>query len=393
MSTQVQAQQLPRPKRPSPKPVQHSPKPVQHSPEPVQDSLEPVRHSLEQTWRGQALPQESQELPEPNSVKCQATFSAAGLERAFLAYCQLASPIPWPAGERQAKRLELLAKAVQYVHLPEFDQPDAEATICSGVLLEQLEPASAVPHGPLSADQESAATVAFQGPMASLCGQRVLTAAEESAVMRRLHYYKYLAARILGSSSADEWDLARAHALLQAAMWHRDLIVRANMRLVVSIVKKLPVPAARYDELISDGAVALLRAVDKFDPRLGYRFCTYATLIVRRDCFQQIELAKTQRERHPQADALATAAVARSDDELKFDRSHWLAWRKRLPSLMGNLSRREQMIIRSRFCLGAHRRVKTLQRLASALKISKERVRQIERSALAKLRRAAEAQA
>ncbi len=66
-----------------------------------------------------------------------------------------------------------------------------------------------------------------------------------------------------------------------------------------------------------------------------------------------------------------------------------MTWQEKLLGLIHNLSRREQVIIRSRYCLGAHRQVKTLQRLAAALKISKERVRQLELNALNKLRKLA----
>jgi RNA polymerase primary sigma factor len=53
---------------------------------------------------------------------------------------------------------------------------------------------------------------------------------------------------------------------------------------------------------------------------------------------------------------------------------------------MDNLDRREKLIIRARFSLGGHRTVQTLQRLADKLGVSKERVRQLEKRALDKLR-------
>jgi RNA polymerase primary sigma factor len=58
--------------------------------------------------------------------------------------------------------------------------------------------------------------------------------------------------------------------------------------------------------------------------------------------------------------------------------------------MLDQLDRREKLIIRARFSLGGHRRVQTLQKLADRLGVSKERVRQLEKRALDKLRGFAE---
>jgi RNA polymerase primary sigma factor len=64
----------------------------------------------------------------------------------------------------------------------------------------------------------------------------------------------------------------------------------------------------------------------------------------------------------------------------------WNRLRKQLAAILEQLDRREQFIIRSRFVLGAHRKVRTCQSLAERLGISKERVRQLEQRAIEKLR-------
>lgn len=63
----------------------------------------------------------------------------------------------------------------------------------------------------------------------------------------------------------------------------------------------------------------------------------------------------------------------------------WHALRNCLSVLLGELDRREKLIIRARFALGSHRRVQTLQALADRLGVSKERVRQLEKRAIEKL--------
>ena len=64
----------------------------------------------------------------------------------------------------------------------------------------------------------------------------------------------------------------------------------------------------------------------------------------------------------------------------------WNNLRELTASMLGQLDRREQFILRSRYALGAHRKVHTFQFLADKLGVSKERVRQLEQRAVGKLR-------
>lgn len=338
------------------------------------------------------------------------TFKDAALERDFIAYCQIMGAVPSKRASlidcigdcletakaeaydvtqhrvaliasseaMQCERTELLTSASHYTHLPLFDQEGGAEEICGRTLLQPFDLALQV------------RPWTTHSSFATLCATRLLTVTEEISVIRRLHLFRHMASQILANDSFDAWDLLRARALLSAAIWHRDLMVQANMRLVVAVVKKLPVSVSHQDELVSDGSIALLRAVEKFDPRRGYRFCTYAMTVVRRECFRQLQILNASRDRTSQATTrMLIFGCLHNAEGPDTDRSHWMAWRKRLLGMMDHLNRREQVIIRSRFGLGARRRVKTLQRLADALKISKERVRQLEQGAIMKLRKAA----
>ena len=57
----------------------------------------------------------------------------------------------------------------------------------------------------------------------------------------------------------------------------RDWLIRSNLRLVVNIAKKFSGPGMTLGDLIEEGNLGLLRAVDSFDPEHGVRFCTYAS--------------------------------------------------------------------------------------------------------------------
>jgi RNA polymerase primary sigma factor len=132
--------------------------------------------------------------------------------------------------------------------------------------------------------------------------------------------------------------------------------------------------------------MALLRAIDKFDYDRGFRFSTYATQVVRRNSYRMV--MTKQKERQKQAASLEETGldVESPDRSSSIDDVRWEQLRSRLSNLLSLLDRREQLIIRARFSLGGHRKVQTLQRLADILGVSKERVRQLEKRALDKLR-------
>src|SRR6185503_10060244 len=66
-------------------------------------------------------------------------------------------------------------------------------------------------------------------------------------------------------------------SLNQQAVATKNEIARANLRLVVSIAKRHVTPDQNFFELVSDGNISLLRAVEKFDYSRGFKFSTYAS--------------------------------------------------------------------------------------------------------------------
>jgi RNA polymerase primary sigma factor len=90
----------------------------------------------------------------------------------------------------------------------------------------------------------------------------------------------------------------RFHEADRAFCALRDELARHNLRLVIAMARKYERPGMPLGDLIQEGNVGLLRAIDKFDPELGYRFSTYATWWVRQS-LQRAQLEQVRVVRVP----------------------------------------------------------------------------------------------
>ncbi|QDV26241.1 sigma-70 family RNA polymerase sigma factor [Aureliella helgolandensis] len=308
------------------------------------------------------------------------TFQQPTLETAFVRYCQMTHlPLNWQG--TAAELLGLVKTAQEFISSPDFDRPAAPHRILGDQLLStcrETEPSK--PSGGSALDMPP--------HLSRMCEEQLLTAEQERQLFQRMNYLRFCAASLLQDQtpvSVTQWDLERVHGLWRAANWHRDCIIRSNTRLVISIVKKFTNPQCGFDDLFSDGIMALLRAVHKFDYRLGFRFSTYATQVVRRDAYRHVMDRQNERLKAGQCLTEQGIDIAEETGSSTMGEEHWNSLRSRLTSLLNELDKREKLIIRARFSLGGHRKVQTLQHLANKLGISKERVRQLEKRALSRL--------
>lgn len=225
--------------------------------------------------------------------------------------------------------------------------------------------------------------------LSRLCEATLLKPEQEVMLFRRMNFLLHQASvhrSLLNRDRPSRVRLELIERLVLMAEWHRDRIVEANLRLVFSIVKKFVNPNNTFDDLLSDGIIGLIRAVEKFDFDRGFRFSTYATQVVRRNSYRTV--VTKQQDRQKVVGGLQDMDIEISDDERTsaISEGRWHELRSRLAVMLDDLDRREKLIIRARFSLGSHRKVHTLQSLADRLGISKERVRQLERRAMEKLR-------
>lgn len=225
--------------------------------------------------------------------------------------------------------------------------------------------------------------------LSRLCEAPLLTFEQEQGLFRRMNFLLQQAAMHRGLLNIDRPSpgrLERINCLIALAHWHRDRVVEANVRLVISIVKKFVNPSNHFDDMLSDGIMALLRAVEKFDYDRGFRFSTYATQVVRRHAYQTLVLNQKDRQKLFCGLQDLDFEVSEHDRSSAISETRWHELRRRLGVMLDDLDRREKFIIRARFSLGSHRKVHTLQSLADRLGVSKERVRQLEGRAMEKLR-------
>ena len=220
----------------------------------------------------------------------------------------------------------------------------------------------------------------------------LLTRDQERHLFRKMNFLKYRAKQLRDELDVDRPSgklLDSIEKLYDEAVETKNLIVSSNLRLVVSIVRKRVSPVQELFELISEGNVSLMRAVDKFDYSRGFKFSTYASWAIIKNLARTVpmEFKQASRFRTSQEELLDAASDYRSN-RLDLEDEQ----RKRegqVNRILSALSDRERTIIVRRFGLERSREPQTLKELGVELGVTKERVRQLQLRAMNKLRSAA----
>jgi len=232
--------------------------------------------------------------------------------------------------------------------------------------------------------------------LASLYEVPLLTREQEVWLFRKFNYLKYKATKLreqLDPEHPNARLMDQIERLYDDIVEIKNKIVRANLRLVVSIAKRRVSPGDSFFDLVSDGNMSLIRAVEKFDYARGNKFSTYASWAIMKNYARTIPDEHKRRDRFRAADMemLQSAADRREDEyQQRLAASDRLA---QVGKFLDRLDQREQTIIIRRYGLDHEHEPQTLKEVGTALGVTKERVRQIEAKALEKLREAAAAEA
>jgi RNA polymerase primary sigma factor len=165
----------------------------------------------------------------------------------------------------------------------------------------------------------------------------------------------------------------------------KQRIIKANLRLVVSIAKKHVGWSPDFFAVISDGNMSLMRAVENFDYNRGVKFSTYATWAVMKNYARSIPEERYHSARYVTGqDEVLEVVAGRPTDETSASDQQKV--RELIETGLSELDEREREIVSSHFGLGGKSGSLTLEQLGRRFGVTKERVRQIERRALSRLR-------
>lgn len=349
----------------------------------------------------------------------------------------------------QAKK-DLLAKAKKAGHIDQKDitaviaDVPENADILDGLYTELADAGVQVATGPVPGAEEE-----FTDEWLGEDGEEIVADANDQTYLDdiaddsvRLYLREIGKIPLL---SADE-ELALAKRVVDGDKDAKDKMAEANMRLVVSIAKRYVGRGLDLLDLIQEGNTGLLRAVEKFDPDKGFKFSTYATWWIRQAITRAIadqartiripvhmvetinKLLRTQRRltqelnREPSNEEIAKAmdldvdkvehimkikqdissldASIRDDEEESVladfiedeetarpeDSANTQLLKEQVKDMLGALTEREQKILKLRFGLEDGKQ-HTLEEVGQEFSVTRERIRQIEAKALAKLRK------
>ncbi|WP_405859237.1 RNA polymerase sigma factor [Streptomyces sp. NBC_01515] len=322
---------------------------------------------------------------------------------------------------------------------PELEEPTAEAVETAEAPEPEVRPRSRV-----TADNGAPSSDLFRQYLREIGRIPLLTAAEEVDLARRVEAGLFAEEKLGGASDLDSQLALDLDKLVVMGRMAKRRLIEANLRLVVSVAKRYVGRGLTMLDLVQEGNLGLIRAVEKFDYARGYKFSTYATWWIRQAMSRALaDQARTirvpvhvvelinrvvrvqrrmlqERGYEPTPEEVADhldlapervsevlrlaqepvslhAPVGEEDDVALGDliedgdatspveSAAFLLLRQHLEAVLSTLGERERKVVQLRYGL-ADGRPRTLEEIGRIFGVTRERIRQIESKTLNKLR-------
>jgi len=221
---------------------------------------------------------------------------------------------------------------------------------------------------------------------------QLMSAAEERTMFQRFNYSKLRLSRLQRKIRQDGLTKELAEEFIE---WHRrfehfrEYLTRTNLALVLAMAKRTRLGDIDFAEIVSEGNMALIRAVDKFSVDRGFKFSTYACRAILKAFSRTAQKHSKQRTRFPvefDPDMEKSDWVDKKRDVVEEDCIDEL--KQIVDRNLAELSDTEQTVLRRRFNWQQQEESPlTLEEVGKIIGVTKERVRQIQNKALAKIRK------
>jgi RNA polymerase sigma factor (sigma-70 family) len=307
-----------------------------------------------------------------------------------------AEPPRNPLSDEDRRLLKaIMAEPMDFIDSPEFHRSDAAHRIYNE-LPEVMRPDVSW-YRPLMDDLMRVRERDRMSRVGRPQGSIILTGAQERILFLKLNFARFRVREIQTEIAAGLPTEDQAGEMLhwfRIADRYRRQIAETNLALVLAMAKRVRMGEVEFADLVSEGNMALLRSVDKFDCGRGFKFSTYACRAILKAFSRHGVKTSKYRQRFPtdfdpafeksnHLETMRATSQRDSADEVKdiVDRN------------VADLSEVERTVINHRFGLDApiDRPPLTLEQVGHLIGVTKERVRQIQNKALEKIRLALEA--
>lgn len=278
----------------------------------------------------------------------------------------------------QMRTERLLTQPIDYMHHESFDSGEPDSSILgpeppSMTVSYRVNPGADVP-----------------SYVRSLYDVPLLTREQEQYLFRKMNFLLHKAKKLRDTIDVHRIksnQLDQIERLLEESQEVKQQIIQANLRLVVSIAKRYVTPHLSLFDLISDGNMSLLRAVEKFDFSRGFKFATYASWAIMRNFARTLPAEKLRHERFITGKETAFELAFDSRSDVYDAEMNQQRMQAAVEAILKRLDERERKIIALRYGLADRQGPETLEEVGTRLGVTKERIRQIEQRAIGKLRR------